>query len=316
MKKHNSAFLYFFKTAVPSVFLFALVSCASLFYQPTDRKYWTPDVLGFRYREETFDTFDGERLKFWRIFPKEKPKGVVIQFHGNGENRSSHFTSLVWMVNHGYELVVLDYRGYLDSTGIPERETVHKDAVDFLIKELEYSKKRNIPAVVYGQSLGGAIALRAVADLPDKSGIVLVVADGTFANYKKVFRQVVRRVLFFPMDWIAGIFVSDSFSPEESLSKISPVPMLVVHGTEDDIVSFQNGVEVFGLAGQPKWFWEVRGGGHVNWMNLGASKEAKNFLAFLEHVIEKSNFNPGKTDAGPNALLPEGNASLPFLPAP
>ncbi|MBM9575972.1 alpha/beta hydrolase [Leptospira sp. 201903070] len=298
MKKPKFQFLFFSKQSIYLILFAVLESCASLFYQPTKEKYWSPEIFGFQYKEESFKTFDGEKLHFWRIIPKEKTKGVVVQFHGNGENRTSHFTSLVWMVNYGYELVVLDYRGYLDSTGTPERENIHKDSVDFLSKELEYSKIRKLPLVVYGQSLGGAIALRATSELKDKSGIVLIVADGSFASYKTVFKQVVRRVLFFPIDWIAGLFVNDLLNPGETVSQLAPIPILVIHGTEDPIVSYQNGIELFGLAGQPKWFWEVRGGGHVNWMNLGASKESKNFLSFLENIIQKSKFNPSKEDFG------------------
>ncbi|RHX84429.1 alpha/beta hydrolase [Leptospira stimsonii] len=294
MKKPKFPFHSFSKQNIFLILFISLESCASLFYQPTKEIYWTPEIFGFQHREESFKTFDGEEIHFWRIIPKEKPKGVVLQFHGNGENRTSHFTSLVWMVNYGYELVVIDYRGYFDSTGIPERENIHKDSVEFIERELEYSKIRKIPLIVYGQSLGGAIALRATTDVKDKSGIVLVVADGSFASYKTVFKQVVRRVLFFPMDWIAGLFVNDSLNPGETVSQLTPIPLLVIHGTEDPIVSYQNGIELFGLAGQPKWFWEVRGGGHVNWMNLGASKESKNFLAFLENLIQKSKFYPAK----------------------
>ncbi|RHX77739.1 alpha/beta hydrolase [Leptospira yasudae] len=297
MKKHRFQFPYSFKFILPILFLF-LESCSSLFYQPTHIKYWSPDVLGFQFKEESFKTFDGQEIHFWRVLPKGKPKGIVLQFHGNGENRTSHFTSLVWMVNHGYELVTLDYRGYLDSSGIPERETIHRDAIDFLNKELEYSTIRNIPVIIYGQSLGGAIALRATTELKDKSGIVLVVADGTFPSYREVFKQIVRRVLFFPIDWISGLFVSDDLSPSETISQISPIPLLVIHGTSDEIVAYQNGVELFGLAGQPKWFWEVRGGGHVNWMNLGSSKESKNFLLFLDEMIRKSKFNPSSENVG------------------
>ncbi|AJR14955.1 lysophospholipase [Leptospira interrogans serovar Linhai str. 56609] len=293
MKKLNFPFHYFSKTILFFFLLIHLESCASLFYQPTNQKYWKPDTFGFQYKEEIFKTFDGESIRYWRIFPKDsKPKGVVLQFHGNGENRTSHFMSLVWMVNYGYELVTLDYRGYLDSTGVPERETIHKDSVDFISRELEYSNKRNIPIIIYGQSLGGAIALRATSELKNKSGILLVVADGTFASYRKVFRQIVRKILFFPIDWIAGIFMSDSLSPHETISALSAIPLLVIHGTEDEIVPYQNGIELFGLAGEPKWFWEVRGGGHVNWMNLGASKDSKNFLSFLDNLIEKSKLNP------------------------
>ncbi|MCG6168520.1 alpha/beta hydrolase [Leptospira sanjuanensis] len=279
----------FFKTIPFSTLLF--LSCSSLFYQPTQERYWNPNAFGFSYKEEDFHTIDGETLKFWRIGPKyDKPKGVVLQFHGNGENRTSHFISLVWLVNQGYELVAFDYRGYLDSTGAAEREKIHEDSIALIRKELEFSKLRNLPLIVYGQSLGGAIAARAVSEIENKSGILLLVLDGSFASYRQVFRGVLKNVFFAPIDLIFAIFMDDDLSPGETLHKISPVPILIVHGTADPIVPYENGLELFRLAKDPKWFWEVRGGGHVDWMALGNSKESKNFLIFLDSLVR--NFNP------------------------
>ncbi|MGJ4753920.1 alpha/beta hydrolase [Leptospira kmetyi] len=295
MKNFNSPLLSFFKgrilrTASCLVVLF-FSSCSSLFYQPTQERYWKPDALGFTFREEEFITPDGETLKLWRIGSKNsKPKGVILQFHGNGENRTSHFTSLVWLVNHCYQLVSFDYRGYLDSSGVAEREGIHKDSIALIKKELEYSKIQNLPLIVYGQSLGGAIAARAVSEIGDKSGMLLVVLDGSFSSYRKVFKSVLRNIFFTPIDLIFGIFMDDSFSPEETIGTISPVPILIIHGTEDPVVHYENGMNLFKNAKEPKWFWEVRGGGHVNWMAFGNSKESKNFLIFLDSLIR--NFNP------------------------
>ncbi|TGM07032.1 alpha/beta fold hydrolase [Leptospira barantonii] len=295
MKNFNSHPRSFFKGRIFSttshLVVFFFVSCSSLFYQPNQERYWKPDALGFSYTEEIFITPEGETLKLWRIGPKNsKPKGVILQFHGNGENRTSHFTSLVWLVNHGYQLVAFDYRGYLDSSGVAEREGIHKDSVALIIRELEYSKIQNIPLIVYGQSLGGAIAARAVPEIGDKSGLLLVVLDGSFSSYRQVFKSVLRNIFFTPIDSIFGIFMDDSLSPEETIGMISPVPLLVIHGTEDAVVHYENGMNLFKLAKEPKWFWEVRGGGHVNWMALGNSKESKNFLIFLDSLIR--NFNP------------------------
>ncbi|EKR17042.1 hypothetical protein LEP1GSC019_3781 [Leptospira interrogans serovar Pyrogenes str. 2006006960] len=60
MKKLNFPFHYFSKTILFFFLLIHLESCAFLFYQPTNQKYWKPDTFGFQYKEEIFKTFDGE----------------------------------------------------------------------------------------------------------------------------------------------------------------------------------------------------------------------------------------------------------------
>src|SRR5262249_1447782 len=142
--------------------------------QPTD--YFVP-------------TADGENLHVWRFEP-EKPaakRAVWVQFHGNAENQTSHFANLFPAVQNGYDLVTFDYRGYGQSTGIPSPAGTVEDGKTIL----RWVKKNypDLPIVVFGQSLGGAIAMRTLEDLGNEVPIQFLVLDSTFGSYRAAGRS-------------------------------------------------------------------------------------------------------------------------------
>ncbi len=200
---------------------------------------------------------------------------------------TSHFLSLVWLVDHGYDLFTYDYRGYGQTKGDPTPSVVNQDSVKVIQYVLDYCKKKKKKLIIYGQSLGGAVAMRALNDVPEKSEIILVMIDGSFASYRQVAKSILSKQLILPLPFILSWFVSNSYSPADYISKITPIPMIIVHGTDDNIVPFENGKEVFRLAEQPKQFWEIRGAGHVDWMNFGRAKNAKKFVSLLNDMVDQ-----------------------------
>ncbi|TGK13126.1 alpha/beta hydrolase [Leptospira fletcheri] len=289
MTKFYYRIIYFFKR-LPCFLPILMFGCTSLYYHPTKLEYFTPDKFGFKAESSFLNAKDGVKLHLWKIHSQnsdapKSPRGIILQFHGNGENMSTHFISLVWLVNYGYELYTYDYRGYGASGGKPDPESLYEDSLLVLEQVHSYARSIDRKLIVYGQSLGGAVALRAVPDMKTKDHLSLVVADGTFSSYRDVAVQTGNKILFPPMGYLLGPFFSDTMSPKNFISKISPIPLLVVHGTEDPVVPFSNGKEVFRLAAEPKLFWEIRGGGHVDWMQLGRSEGAKNFVKLLNQFL-------------------------------
>ncbi|HMV79752.1 MAG TPA: alpha/beta hydrolase [Leptospiraceae bacterium] len=264
------------------------ISCSSVFYYPSAETYYTPEQMGFRKTETVFKAADGTDLYYWFIHSYSKEvKGNILQLHGNGQNMTAHFLTLAWLANNGYNLYTYDYRGYWKSGGKPDPEDIHNDTVAFIDRVNEECIKRKEKLILYGQSLGGAILMRAVPDLKKKENVSLVIIDGGFPSYRKTARQIGAKTLTYPIAYIASLFISDSYSPENYIEKISPIPMIIIHGDEDDTVPFENGKEIFRLAKDPKQFWEIKGGGHVNWMKLGVSKNAKMFLKLLDQHMDE-----------------------------
>ncbi|MDX1959776.1 MAG: alpha/beta hydrolase [Leptospiraceae bacterium] len=270
--------------------IFLLGYCSSVLYQPKKEELMNPEKLGFKKSEEFFTTSDKTKLNLWFIKPDEQEankNAVILQFHGNGENMSSHFISLVWLVNHGYELVTYDYRGYGKSEGSPNPKEINSDSVEVINYVISYCKKNNKKLIIYAQSLGGAIAARALSEVKDKSLISIVIFEGTFSDYKEVANSILRKQIIQPFPYLLSLFVSNSYSPKDYFEKISPIPIVVIHETEDPVVPFENGKEVFRLSKDPKQFWSVTGQGHIRWMLMGRSPNAKKFRELLDQLISE-----------------------------
>jgi uncharacterized protein len=265
-----------------------LLNCSFFLYSPTKELYFDATQLGYNKEEIEIVGKDGIITYGYLIsskIPKVSKNTVILLFNGNGENQSSHFLSLVWMVDHGYELATYDYRGYGKSNGNPDPESIHHDALQYLNNILTYCKINRKNLIVYGQSLGGAIAMRALIDLKDRRNLKLVIIEGSFSSYRKVARSILRKNIFPPLHYLLSFFVTDDYSPGERISEISPTPMIVIHELEDPVVPFENGMDVFRLAKDKKQFWEVRSDGHIKWMEMGRNPNAKKFLELVDTFL-------------------------------
>jgi fermentation-respiration switch protein FrsA (DUF1100 family) len=260
-------------------------SCSHIFYQPSSDLFFNPHQAHLNFEEVSFKASDGTKLVGW-YFPAspERPHlGTIVQFHGNAENMTSHFASLVWAVHSGYDLLAFDYRGYGKSEGNPSQEGVNLDAV----AAIHYAQTRNPTPlsrdlVLYGQSLGGAILLRALDDVRDRSRILAVVVDSTFYSYRAMGRAFLAQSfitwLFQPL---ACVLISDAYQPRDSIARVAPLPLLVIHGDVDPVVPFSMGQKVYELAGSPKTFWPIAGGHHVDSMEVEDRRYRDLLLAYL-----------------------------------
>lgn len=273
-----------FFISIFSVVLFS--GCSYLFYQPTNSLYFPPELLDLEYERIKLKTSDGVELAAWYFRPKTPVRGTVIQFHGNGQNMSSHYTSLIWLTKSGYGLFVFDYRGYGVSDGKPSQEGTTIDALTALSEALKIHQ-RNSPIgsrwIVYGQSLGGAIALRALVDFQDRDKVSLVVADSTFISYRDVAREQFSKFwLTWPFSWLGQILISEEYAPKKTMGQLAQ-PLLVIHDTHDPVVGFENGEDLFCSAKNSvvKRFWKLGEGHHIS--IFYQNQEAQNlFLRYLE----------------------------------
>lgn len=273
---------FFAFRVLPALLLlsFLLPACSSLFYYPSRVQFFDPAKMGFPPREVNFTASDGTKLFGWffaaRVKDHRPVQGTIIQFHGNAENLSSHFLSLLWAVEHGYNLFTFSYRGYGKSEGEPNQKGTYLDG----LAALEQAWRLNGGAprfIVHGQSLGGAIAARALADFPHKDQTSLLVLDSTFASYQDVAR---RKLASHWLTWVfsplAMVLVSDSYSAEESIRELR-TPLLVIHDREDPAVPIAASEEFFDEATHTPWkqFWKLDQGRHVGAFALDRGPDGK-----------------------------------------
>lgn len=315
-----------------SILAFYLSSgCSHLFYYPQKYLIFSPKLLDLEPTPIYVSSKDGTRIHGWHFKADPgPPKGVVLQFHGNAENISSHYLQLVWLIQKGYDTVFFDYRGYGSSEGVTDQKGAAEDGAAVIQFTLDrIANPRHIPLTIIGQSLGGAIAPVSFSlarghysgqieqspysadrssehspkqsydieddnvkqTLPKNIGaanvgtvsastasvgalnidpyangfnVPLLVLDSTFHSYKAIARNLLSRSL---MTWLfqplAYVLVSDEMSPDEYLPDIRPTKTIVVHGTDDNVVDISLGQKVFELASEPKEFWTVDRGRHI-----------------------------------------------------
>lgn len=268
---------------------FFMFGCnATFFYYPSRDVFSTPDDFGLKYESVVFSSQDETKLSGWYIpsHHSRQAKGTIIQFHGNAENMTSHYRSLLWVVLYGYNLFVFDYRGYGQSGGEPHLQGSIEDS----IAAIEYVKKRSDidsrNLVIIGQSLGGALAIATLARKAHKE-VRLVIIENAFSSYRTIAQEKMwdfwlTRPLRLPLSWL----ISDTYSPEELVSELSPVPVLFVHGTHDTIVPFHHSEILYQRASHPKYMWRVEGGEHLQTFQGFEGKYRERLLTFLEKILK------------------------------
>ncbi len=272
-----------------SIFVLLLCSsCTSLFYQPDSYFYSDPKALKLDYQEIQIPSFDGTQLALWSFQSDKKidKKCLILFFHGNAQNVSSHYYNLAWIVPQGHDFMILDYRGYGVSEGKPNPKAVRGDALAFL--EYGYQAFKKDPyqkLVVYGQSLGGNILLDALKEFPHQEEVSLAIFDSTFLSYQELAREKLKRaILTYPLNWLAYVLISDETSPQAYAPSFKR-PSLIIHGEKDGIIPFEFGEEFYQKIGaEKKWFWKVDDGEHIDIFARHEGKYQTKFLEFLKEL--------------------------------
>lgn len=261
--------------------------CASLFFHPSKERYAIPALEEAAPEDVWCDSTGGVRLHGLRVRPPDgTPRGTIVFFHGNAENVRTHLAALLWLARAGYQIVAFDYRGYGLSSGEPGIPGVNEDGIAVLDAVFRMDGVDPAAVAVLGQSLGGAIAVYAVARSPHKDAVKALIVDSAFAGYRRIVREKLQQFfLTWPFAVPASWTVDDKYSPERVIGTISPVPVVIIHGTSDPVVPFADGEELYRRAGEPKGFWAVEGAGHVG--GLSRPEVRRQLLEFLESVVPR-----------------------------
>lgn len=243
-----------------------LQGCSTWLFYPVKGLPITPEKAGLAYRDVWLQAADGTRLHAWWLPAKEgvEVKGTVLHLHGNGGNLAWHLGGSYWLPEQGYQVLLLDYRGYGLSEGEPLLPELYQDidaAFAWLGQAPEVQGK---PLVLLGQSLGGALAVHYLAEHADsRAKLHALVLDGVPASYREVGRYALGNAwltwpLQIPLSWL----VPDGDSAIHAMSQLTGVPMLIYHSLDDEVVPLANGVRLYQAAPPPRAFQPTRGG-HV-----------------------------------------------------
>jgi len=249
-----------------------------LFYFPTHDVPATPKDWGLNYEDVDFKSKDGTNLHAWFLPAKGKTaKATVVFSHGNAGSIGHHLGFVMWFAEAGYNVLTYDYRGFGKSGGTVDRRGMLDDvraAFDYVRKRPDVNAER---LVSYGHSLGGAKSLAALAEAPVK-GLRAVITDAAFSSYLAMAQVMAGQV--------GADLVTDEWAPKDSIQKLAPVPLLIVHGTKDEVVPVAQGRLLFKTAGEPKTLFEVKDGHHGDSLVCNHGAYRKKLLAWLDEVLK------------------------------
>lgn len=245
-----------------------------LLFQPSRRILATPDAAGMSYDTVEVDTEDGETLHSWWIPASESVRGTLLFFHGNAGNISGRLESVQQFHRLGLNVLIVDYRGYGNSTGSPSEEGLYRDAEacwQYLTDDREIAPE---DIVVFGRSMGGGPATwLAVRHRP-----AAVILESVFTNVPDIGAH---HYSFLPVRALA----TNQFDNESRVADIE-APMLFIHSRDDRVVPFELGRRVYEAASEPKQFLEIQGG-HNDGFLVSADEYLRTIDRFLGEYLDR-----------------------------
>jgi len=258
-----------------------------MFFYPSKQLFHNPGKFKLEPETISFRSQDGTRLFGWFFKSRTKEsKAVVLQFHGNGENMSSHYLSLVWLISEGYDVFTFDYREYGLSEGEADLEGAVSDSVAAIewVSKHPSTKDKNI--VLFGQSIGGALALNALESFKGKEKIAALVIDSSFLSFREIARHFLSsRVITWPFQPLVILLIPGKFHGLDALRNRGPIPLLVIHGTKDKIVPLRFGQHIYQAATEPKELWLIENGEHIDSMTRHKGFYREKLVKYLDRLF-------------------------------
>lgn len=233
----------------------------------------TPRDAGFQYDDVSFDTTDGFLLHGWYVNARN-PRGTVLFLHGNAGNISHRLDSIAIFHELEFDTFIIDYRGYGQSEGKPGEEGTYRDAEaawQYLVTERGQDPAR---IVVFGRSLGGAVAAR----LATKHEPAALIIESSFTS---AVEMAARLYPFMPVRLITRLRY-----PVIDFVARTTCPILIVHSRDDEIIPFAMGKALYEAAPAPKAFLELAGD-HNNGFLLVRDRYRREMEQFIsEHLAD------------------------------
>jgi len=216
----------------------------------------TPESMGLAFEDLSLQTQDGETITGWFV-PAGAGRGgstnrpmsqrTVLVCHGNGGDIGDRVDTVKTFHDMGLNVLMFDYRGYGLSTGKPSEKGTYLDALSAwnYLKAERKIEPRNI--AVFGQSLGGAVAVW----LSEQVTPGALILESTFTSAPEMASQMFP---FLPV----RLFCRFKYDSLKRVGKVN-CPVLIAHSRDDEMVPFEQGRRLFETAREPKQFVEMTG---------------------------------------------------------
>ena len=244
-----------------------------LIFLPTAAIVATPSSIGLAYESVHLTAADGVKLTGWYV-PAAEAQFTILFFHGNAGNISHRLDTVDLYHRLGFNLLIVDYRGYGQSEGRPTEQGTYLDAEaawHHLVEDRQLAPEQ---IVIVGRSLGGGIASWLAQHQPAGA----LVLESTFTSIPDM---AARQFPFLPVRPLARIQY-DTLARLPNLS----IPILIVHSPNDEVIPYSHGQQIFKAAPEPKQFLKIQGG-HNDGFVISQDIYGSTFKAFVEQYARE-----------------------------
>lgn len=252
---------YWISTLIIVFVIYAAISIALYYLQ--DYMLFKPETLPkdfqFDYnnqqiKEYNLETRDGATINGVRFFPKGESKGVFLYLKGNSKSIKGWGKFAVDFTRHGYNVLMVDYRGFGKSTSKRSQKAIKRDL------QLVYNKLKEMTTedriILYGRSLGSGFATK----LASMNNPKLLVLDAPYYSLTKVTS---RYMPFMPLSILLKYPL-----PTYKWLKYVQCPIHIIHGTNDKLIPYKSSVKLSQINAERTKLHSVIGGGHKNLNNF------------------------------------------------
>ena len=207
------------------------------------------------------------QLKLTHWYAKQGQPYIVV-FHGNGGNIEGRGYRFKFLVDQGYSVLLVGYRGYGSNPGQPTEQNLISDSalvLEWLFKQEGISAEE---VVLFGESLGSGVAIALASQYPVKA----LIFDGTYSSAVEVGQSAYP---FLPVRWL----LKDTWDSQSRIQKVKS-PLLFIHSKKDSVVPFRFAHKLFQVANEPKKYIWLDGSDHNS--NLEIESVRKSIIDFLQ----------------------------------
>jgi len=219
-------------------------------------------------------TADGLNLRSWYFRAARADRPTVLFLHGNAGDIGNHLPFAKFLIEAGYGVLALEYRGYGGNPGRPSEHGLYEDGrahLDWLARH----GLQDDALILYGESLGAAVAI----EMALERKAAALVLEAPFASIVLSARA---RYPIFAFDWL----IKDKFASVKKIDKVK-MPLFIIHGALDVVTPQRFGRMLFERARGPKAaFWPAQAG-HNDLTQHGMIEAVTEFLEKLpEFALE------------------------------
>jgi len=215
-------------------------------YLPNDFEY----EFDADFKEGYIETSDKVPLNYLHFKTNQERKGLILYFHGNSLNLHFWGNAHSDFTKRGYDVFMIDYRGYGKSEGELSELKMYEDAR--MVYEHLMQKYSPEETIIYGRSLGTAVASNLATKVPAKH----LVLETPYKSMQSLFLDQVM-ILWLPFD------LKYQFANNKNIPKV-PYPTTIIHGTEDLVVPYRNAIRLQDVLKADDEFITIEDGEHKN----------------------------------------------------